>query len=117
MARFSPRLGRSSQAGWRGSLCRTRPDSAVTSSHGALPGAADPRAASTARRADDLISAGVVGLIDAFSKFDHTKQVQFRANAQFRIRGAISGLAAHAGLESARAAAQGGARSRRGSAR
>jgi RNA polymerase sigma factor for flagellar operon FliA len=38
---------------------------------------------------DDLISAGVVGLIDAFSKFDHTKKVQFRSYAQFRIRGAI----------------------------
>lgn len=38
---------------------------------------------------DDLISAGVVGLIDAFSKFDHNKQVQFKSYAQFRIRGAI----------------------------
>ena len=32
---------------------------------------------------------GVVGLIDAFSKFDHTKKVQFKSYAQFRIRGAI----------------------------
>jgi RNA polymerase sigma factor for flagellar operon FliA len=38
---------------------------------------------------EDLVSAGVVGLIDAFSKFDHTKQVQFKSYAQFRIRGAI----------------------------
>jgi RNA polymerase sigma factor for flagellar operon FliA len=38
---------------------------------------------------EDLISAGVVGLIDAFNKFDHTKQVQFKSYAQFRIRGAI----------------------------
>jgi RNA polymerase sigma factor for flagellar operon FliA len=38
---------------------------------------------------DDLISAGVVGLIDAFSKFDHDKKVQFKSYAQFRIRGAI----------------------------
>lgn len=38
---------------------------------------------------DDLVSAGVVGLIDAFNKFDHTKQVQFKSYAQFRIRGAI----------------------------
>jgi RNA polymerase sigma factor FliA len=38
---------------------------------------------------DDLISAGLVGLIDAASKFDGTKQVQFRSYAQFRIRGAI----------------------------
>jgi RNA polymerase sigma factor for flagellar operon FliA len=38
---------------------------------------------------DDLISAGMVGLIDAFGKFDHTKQVQFKSYAQFRVRGAI----------------------------
>jgi RNA polymerase sigma factor FliA len=38
---------------------------------------------------DDLVSAGVVGLIDAFSKFDNTKKVQFKSYAQFRIRGAI----------------------------
>ncbi len=38
---------------------------------------------------DDLISAGVVGLIDAFAKFDHGKKVQFKSYAQFRIRGAI----------------------------
>jgi RNA polymerase sigma factor for flagellar operon FliA len=38
---------------------------------------------------EDLVSAGVVGLIDAFAKFDHTKKVQFKSYAQFRIRGAI----------------------------
>ena len=38
---------------------------------------------------DDLISAGVIGLMDAFSKFDHGKQVQFKSYAQFRVRGAI----------------------------
>jgi RNA polymerase sigma factor for flagellar operon FliA len=38
---------------------------------------------------DDLISAGVVGLMDAFTKFDHSKKVQFKSYAQFRIRGAI----------------------------
>ncbi len=38
---------------------------------------------------DDLVSAGIVGLIDAFSKFDRNKQVQFKSYAQFRIRGAI----------------------------
>ncbi|QHN05474.1 FliA/WhiG family RNA polymerase sigma factor [Granulicella sp. WH15] len=38
---------------------------------------------------DDLVSAGVVGLIDALSKFDHNKKVQFKSYAQFRIRGAI----------------------------
>jgi RNA polymerase sigma factor for flagellar operon FliA len=38
---------------------------------------------------EDMISAGVVGLIDAFAKFDPAKKVQFRSYAQFRIRGAI----------------------------
>lgn len=38
---------------------------------------------------EDLVSAGVVGLMDAFQKFDPAKQVQFRSYAQFRIRGAI----------------------------
>jgi RNA polymerase sigma factor for flagellar operon FliA len=38
---------------------------------------------------EDLVSAGVVGLMDAFAKFDPKKKVQFRSYAQFRIRGAI----------------------------
>src|SRR5580700_6484655 len=38
---------------------------------------------------EDLVSAGVVGLLDAFAKFDPEKNVQFRSYAQFRIRGAI----------------------------
>ena len=38
---------------------------------------------------EDLVSAGVLGLMDAFSKFDPRKKVQFRSYAQFRIRGAI----------------------------
>jgi len=38
---------------------------------------------------EDLVSAGVVGLMDAFTKFDPAKKVQFRSYAQFRIRGAI----------------------------
>ncbi|HEY3703660.1 MAG TPA: FliA/WhiG family RNA polymerase sigma factor [Terracidiphilus sp.] len=38
---------------------------------------------------EDLVSAGVVGLLDAFTKFDPDKKVQFRSYAQFRIRGAI----------------------------
>src|ERR1700678_2171781 len=38
---------------------------------------------------EDLYSAGVVGLLDAFGKFDPSKQVQFSSYAQFRIRGAI----------------------------
>lgn len=38
---------------------------------------------------EDLVSAGVVGLMDAFAKFDPEKKVQFRSYAQFRVRGAI----------------------------
>jgi RNA polymerase sigma factor for flagellar operon FliA len=38
---------------------------------------------------EDLYSAGVVGLLDAFGKFNPSKQVLFRTYAQFRIRGAI----------------------------
>jgi RNA polymerase sigma factor FliA len=38
---------------------------------------------------EDLFSAGVVGLLDAFGRFDSSKYVLFRAYAQFRIRGAI----------------------------
>jgi RNA polymerase sigma factor for flagellar operon FliA len=38
---------------------------------------------------EDLVHAGVVGLIDALSKFDQTKHVQFSSYAKFRIRGAI----------------------------
>ncbi len=38
---------------------------------------------------EDLMSAGIVGLLDAFQKFDPAKKVQFRTYAQFRVRGAI----------------------------
>jgi RNA polymerase sigma factor FliA len=38
---------------------------------------------------EDLISAGIVGLMDALQKFDPKKKVQFRTYAQFRVRGAI----------------------------
>src|SRR5208337_739287 len=38
---------------------------------------------------DDLVSAGVVGLIEAARSFDGSKNVQFRTFAKFRIRGAI----------------------------
>jgi RNA polymerase sigma factor for flagellar operon FliA len=38
---------------------------------------------------EDLVSAGVLGLMDACTKFDPEKKVQFRSYAQFRIRGAI----------------------------
>lgn len=38
---------------------------------------------------DDLIHAGVVGLIDAVEKFDPSKNVRLASYAKFRIRGAI----------------------------
>jgi RNA polymerase sigma factor FliA len=38
---------------------------------------------------EDLYSAGVLGLLDAFGRFDPSKQVKFSSYAQFRIRGAI----------------------------
>jgi RNA polymerase sigma factor for flagellar operon FliA len=38
---------------------------------------------------EDLVHAGVMGLIDAVHKYDSTKQVQFKSYAKFRIRGAI----------------------------
>jgi RNA polymerase sigma factor for flagellar operon FliA len=38
---------------------------------------------------EDLVHAGVIGLIDALNKFDHSKHVQFGSYAKFRIRGAM----------------------------
>ena len=38
---------------------------------------------------EDLVHAGVVGLIDALHKYDRNKHVQFGSYAKFRIRGAI----------------------------
>lgn len=38
---------------------------------------------------EDLISAGIIGLMDAMQKFDPKKKVQFRTYAQFRVRGAM----------------------------
>jgi RNA polymerase sigma factor for flagellar operon FliA len=38
---------------------------------------------------EDLVHAGVIGLIDALHKYDHGKHVQFGSYAKFRIRGAI----------------------------
>ena len=38
---------------------------------------------------DDLVSAGVLGLLEAVRSFDVSKNVQFRTFAKFRIRGAI----------------------------
>jgi RNA polymerase sigma factor for flagellar operon FliA len=38
---------------------------------------------------DDLVHAGILGLIDAVDKFDPSKNVQLKSYAGFRIRGAI----------------------------
>jgi len=38
---------------------------------------------------EDLVHAGVVGLIDALQKYDKGKHVMFGSYAKFRIRGAI----------------------------
>ena len=38
---------------------------------------------------EDLVHAGILGLIDALQKYDGTKNVQFKTYAKFRIRGAI----------------------------
>lgn len=38
---------------------------------------------------EDLLHAGVIGLIDAVDKFDPSKQVRLKSYAKFRIRGAI----------------------------
>jgi RNA polymerase sigma factor for flagellar operon FliA len=39
--------------------------------------------------AEDLISAGLMGLMDALTKFDPDKNVAFKTYAEFRIRGAM----------------------------
>ena len=38
---------------------------------------------------DDLVSAGVIGLLDAIEKFDKDRGVEFKSYAEFRIRGAM----------------------------
>ncbi len=38
---------------------------------------------------DDLISSGIIGLMDAIEKYDPTRDNKFRTYAEFRIRGAI----------------------------
>ncbi len=38
---------------------------------------------------DDLISAGVIGLMDAIEKYDPTRDNKFKTYAEFRVRGAI----------------------------
>lgn len=38
---------------------------------------------------DDLISSGILGLIDAVDKFDPSRNIMFKTYAEFRIKGAI----------------------------
>jgi RNA polymerase sigma factor for flagellar operon FliA len=38
---------------------------------------------------EELVGAGVLGLMDAYKKFNPEKKVKFRSYAQFRVRGAI----------------------------
>ena len=38
---------------------------------------------------DDLISSGIVGLIDAIRKYDRSKNIDFKIYAEFRIKGAM----------------------------
>lgn len=38
---------------------------------------------------DDLVSSGVVGLLDAADKFDSSRGIRFKTYAEFRIRGAM----------------------------
>src|SRR5262252_3984898 len=38
---------------------------------------------------DDLINAGVIGLIDAIEKYDPTRDNTFKTYAEFRVRGAM----------------------------
>lgn len=38
---------------------------------------------------DDLINAGVIGLIDAIEKFDPARKIKFKTYAEFRVKGAI----------------------------
>jgi RNA polymerase sigma factor for flagellar operon FliA len=38
---------------------------------------------------EDLVSAGVIGLMEALRSFDPSKNIQFKAFAKFRIKGAI----------------------------
>jgi len=38
---------------------------------------------------DDLINAGILGLIDAIEKFDESRKIKFKTYAEFRVKGAI----------------------------
>ncbi|MEW6246975.1 MAG: FliA/WhiG family RNA polymerase sigma factor [Nitrospirota bacterium] len=39
--------------------------------------------------AEDLVSAGIIGLMDAITKYDPTREARFKTYAEFRIRGAM----------------------------
>ncbi|HJT18945.1 MAG TPA: FliA/WhiG family RNA polymerase sigma factor [Nitrospira sp.] len=39
--------------------------------------------------AEDLVSVGVIGLMDAMEKYDPTREAKFKTYAEFRIRGAM----------------------------
>lgn len=39
--------------------------------------------------AEDLISVGIIGLMDAMDKYDPTREAKFKTYAEFRIRGAM----------------------------
>ncbi|MGB9596001.1 MAG: sigma-70 family RNA polymerase sigma factor [Candidatus Poribacteria bacterium] len=45
--------------------------------------------ANSAQDADDLVNAGIIGLIDAIDKYDPSKGASFKNYAQHRIRGSI----------------------------
>ncbi|HEX8184483.1 MAG TPA: FliA/WhiG family RNA polymerase sigma factor [Blastocatellia bacterium] len=47
-----------------------------------------PKLASSTE-ADDIRSAGVIGLMDAAQKYDSNREIQFRTYAEFRVRGAM----------------------------
>ncbi len=38
---------------------------------------------------EDLVSAGIIGLIEAYNRYDPSKKVKFRTFAEFRIKGAM----------------------------
>src|SRR5512134_2851454 len=38
---------------------------------------------------DDLVSSGIVGLLDALDRFDSSRGIKFKTYAEFRIRGTM----------------------------
>jgi RNA polymerase sigma factor for flagellar operon FliA len=73
-------------------LARATEDDALIARHGALIHRAARRIASRtggAVSADDLWSAGAMGLIDAARRFDPARDVKFESFAERRIRGAM----------------------------